>query len=253
MKYGRKHALLYSFQKGQNLCSTTRVPLWRYKLDPVLNTNNETIAGDLKLDIRGRVMHNNAVDNHKSDEYSSRIECTSVFKLGKEVEHLNIAQPQVHVGILPIPQLNPATQTKAFLNASAYFQVDTYMRVSWKYGSMFTNSDSQVYLEYFYPDDVVLFGLDKFKYGDGATILRHNLDVSGNLQSGDNEHDYSENMTNELFTEILWKKDQGNGSRAPSIAASSNIKNASHTLANLCLSASRSTRSVSSNNDFTVL
>ncbi|KAL6958975.1 hypothetical protein U1Q18_051352 [Sarracenia purpurea var. burkii] len=63
-------------------------------------------------------------------------------------------QPQVHIGLSPIPQLNPETETTSFLNASLYYHVQCGIEITsdsdteWSNGLPSTHSRNVVFHNY---------------------------------------------------------------------------------------------------------
>ncbi|CAH0730971.1 unnamed protein product, partial [Brenthis ino] len=88
-------------------------------------------------------------------------------------------QPQVHLGLLATPALNPATENTNFLNSSLYTVSYAHCDVEFDMESMCTSGDP-----YDWPEDVKMF-INKQKgfQGYGAQIMGVTATVSGRVES----------------------------------------------------------------------
>lgn len=87
-------------------------------------------------------------DNHPGDNpqtsnyyYQMRIERVQCYR-GNDGKQSTMAQPQLHVGLVAIPQLNPSTETSTYLNACMYFSVECQMDVEINFNSITENIPS---------------------------------------------------------------------------------------------------------------
>nr|QTE03814.1 MAG: VP4 [Periparus ater ambidensovirus] len=87
-------------------------------------------------------------------------------------------QPQVHLGLLATPALNPATETKNFLNSSLYTVTKTECIVSFDLDSMCVSGQP-----YCWPKDTKFFtDQDATFYGYGYTNFGTHATTSGRLE-----------------------------------------------------------------------
>ena len=83
-------------------------------------------------------------------------------------------QPQVHVGLIATPQLNPSSEATTFLNSAVYWFVECSLEVSFNHTSRFTKGNAAAY-----PSKVLFYPNKKKKYTSGATLLGLNDTDSG--------------------------------------------------------------------------
>lgn len=106
---------------------------------------------------------------------------SSIEKIGFNLHHgsfkNNLAQPQVHVGITAVPQLNPATENTKFQTSAAYFDINCSMTIGINWGSDRMHADPWAT----YKEGLSM--IDKPKYVSGATFAGWNNDGQGSLSS----------------------------------------------------------------------
>ena len=79
-------------------------------------------------------------------------------------------QPQVHVGLIATPQLNPSSESTTFLNSAVYW----FEEVSFNHTSRFTKGNAAAY-----SSEVLFYSNKDKKYTSGATLLGLNDTDSG--------------------------------------------------------------------------
>ncbi|KAI5694148.1 hypothetical protein M8J76_015857 [Diaphorina citri] len=77
-------------------------------------------------------------------EYSQFIDLYDVFSPLRGDTGAVRTQPQLHIGMSPIPQLNPANDSTSFLNASMYYQVDCSINLSYSLESQWVDGGVSV-------------------------------------------------------------------------------------------------------------
>lgn len=103
-------------------------------------TNIGTQIGDI---IYKNQLKSNYVCSNRA-EYNRSIEGTGIIynPYKDSIMNSNNIQPQVHIGLQAIPQLNPSTETTDFLTASMYFECSTYIKLrahQTQYKSLYSN------------------------------------------------------------------------------------------------------------------
>lgn len=93
-------------------------------------------------------------------------------------------QPQLHVGILPTPQLQPFGSATSYLNATAYWQVKCSMEISTNFSSAFACGKPISW-----PEEVV-FNIQSVRdYGTGQSMFG-NITTGGRLTTEINDDEY---------------------------------------------------------------
>lgn len=133
------------------------------------------------------------------DYYQATIERISCWKgdSGRQSIH---AQPQLHVGLVAIPQLNPTTASTNYLNASAYWQIDTVMEVEINFNSITENSPSVQADNAVFTDNIggLPFGINP--YGLNA---KDNIQSSFNMVRPSAYGDSDSSVVNNSVTQVL--------------------------------------------------
>ena len=83
-------------------------------------------------------------------------------------------QPQVHVGLIATPQLNPSSEATTFLNFAVYWFVECSLEVNFNDTSRLTKGNAAAY-----PSKVLFYPNKEKKYTSGATLLGVNDTDSG--------------------------------------------------------------------------
>lgn len=115
--------------------------------------------------------------NQVQSQYKRQIENYGSFNFQHGTSSYD-AQPQVHVGILATPQLNPANEDTNFLNSCCYWKVECGAKVSFDISSAFTKN-----MPISWPQEVTFVENGVPNYTDGQTLFGMTDAGVGNLTS----------------------------------------------------------------------
>ncbi|CAH0562754.1 unnamed protein product [Brassicogethes aeneus] len=108
----------------------------------------------------------NVYQTTKTYEYKQCIEKPYVFHPHKH--KVQPAQPQLHVGLLPTPKLNPSVEGSDIQNSSIYYEVTFKMKVEANHNGLYADS-TQIHSK---PSEIVFHNSRRMPYnGGGRTML----------------------------------------------------------------------------------
>uniref|UniRef100_A0A8D8TPT5 Uncharacterized protein n=1 Tax=Cacopsylla melanoneura TaxID=428564 RepID=A0A8D8TPT5_9HEMI len=132
---------------------------------PNANANPPVLGSGAYLKASSTTQYTYGVFSDYTSNYSQNLECAPLWNPKRGMVSTLQAQPQVHVGMLAIPQLSPDNETTTFMNACLYFQVHCSISLSYDLSTCWTNSGPRIRLEH------ALFSHSKNKYyGDPETV-----------------------------------------------------------------------------------
>nr|QTE03812.1 MAG: putative VP1 [Periparus ater ambidensovirus] len=117
------------------------------------------------------------MNNQTESQYARQIENYGALSLKSGVTPYD-AQPQVHVGLIATPQLNPGNEDKNFLNSCCYWQVECGASVSFSISSAFTKGSAISW-----PGEVTFVENGAHNYTDGQTLFGMTDAGIGNIKS----------------------------------------------------------------------
>nr|QTZ83186.1 MAG: putative VP1 [Periparus ater parvoviridae sp.] len=118
-----------------------------------------TTAGETAADYLG--------DNWLSAHFDRTLEHPVVFNPRNPSDNSSrFAQPQLHVGVQAIPQLNPTTENENFQTTTVYWEVSYELDVHVDYGSLYTQGSLCLS-----PDNVLLYNHHGKGYTSGETFI----------------------------------------------------------------------------------
>lgn len=117
------------------------------------------------------------LNNQVAENYQRQLENYGAFHPTRGSESAT-AQPQLHVGLLPTPQLIPNSAEPTWLNSSAYWKVECGIKITYDFGSCFTHG-----VPISWPEDVHFVPNAMSTYTDGQTLFGCNDAQTGNLQA----------------------------------------------------------------------
>lgn len=175
-----KRNFLISYNTGDGFPSDIKSNefAWKKVLPTLLklqNANDEKgiigvsrVAGTSRTDFTNRMNHN----------YYQSVEGLPYIDLKSGSVGSYTPQPQVHIGLIATPALNPATEINNFLNSSLYTVVKTECVVSFDLDSMCVSGDG-----YCWPKDTKFFTKqDGGFYGYGYTNFGEHATTSGRVE-----------------------------------------------------------------------
>lgn len=133
-----------------------------------------------------------------TENYIRQLETFAVNNIRTHIE-TPIAQPQLHVGIFPIPQISPATDTLNFQNTSLYLEVTFACEVEYNYNSTYCEHQIATNLEnnFMCPDAP--------QYYDGRTAFGINFRRMGNVKKNKDKDGSLGKDVHEAFKKIRMK------------------------------------------------
>lgn len=113
--------------------------------------------------------------------YMSRIERLQCYDTSQGTQSHHV-QPQLHVGMFAIPQLNPSTANNTFLNSCIYYEITTKMDVEVSWNSITENQvscqqDNAVFIDNYFgiPYGIAPYGFESNQdYPTSITQIRPN-------------------------------------------------------------------------------
>lgn len=115
-------------------CTIPRPPHYTWTLNFVVN-QAKTLEY-LEYKPKDATAYNRSRNTSYAYNYSQTIEQYGVYSPITGPVGRNNTQPQVHIGMCAIPQLNPATEDSSFVNACFYYEVNCQIRISWNRHTM---------------------------------------------------------------------------------------------------------------------
>lgn len=134
------------------------------------------VPGDLGL---GGVDHEKTVINEPDEAYARQIENYGAYNV-RDGCHGYAVQPQLHVGLVATPQLNPGTSATSFLNSCCYWHIECGIAISFNVNSAFSKNAAISW-----PLEVEFYPNNKPKYTDGQCLFGNTDTESGNVSTSD--------------------------------------------------------------------
>lgn len=134
--------------------------------------NNKPIIGDVGLGIDKSAY---TMINQLPEKYYRNIDNYGAFHPGKGATGFN-AQPQLHVGIIATPQLNPATSSVSYLNSACYWKIECKCKIGFNLDSAFSINNVISW-----PLEVNFIQNKTPKYTDGQCLFGNTDTGSGNV------------------------------------------------------------------------
>lgn len=142
------------------------------------NSNNDTLPGITGFDETPNYMK---MVNSQDHEYMSLLDHYDGWTMGDGSASTHV-QPQLHVGLLATPQLNPANADRTYLNSACYWKVECSITIQFNLSSAYAEGD---YI-YSWPREARFMkdGTTK-QYTDGVQLFGRWTSLSHAVDSGE--------------------------------------------------------------------
>lgn len=152
------------------------------------DSENKPVIGDVGI---GSQTSTFTLINQVSENYYRQLEHYGAFHPARGGNSYK-AQPQLHVGLLATPQLNPAVADVKYLNSVCYWRVESSIVIEFNLNSAFSNGSPISWpLEVSFMDNQIP------GYTDGQTLFGNSDSRNGNINL-QSEVDEEENMDDNI-------------------------------------------------------
>lgn len=148
----------------------------------VTQTKEQGKVGQLNLSAAAGPI-NVPFHNRLATDYHQSIDNYVELSLNRGNNGSFINQPQVHIGLIATPALNPATETTNYLNSSVYVLCENAIHIEFNMDSMCADAEEM----YSWPEDVRWYMSVKHAYtGYGHQTLGRTATISPRVAGGQN-------------------------------------------------------------------
>lgn len=166
---------------------------WHYQF---FNQGGKPFIGDVGL---GADKNSYVLIDQITENYYRKIENYGAFHPAKGATSFK-AQPQVHVGLVATPQLNPATSNVSYLNSACYWKIECECKIVFNVNSAFSKNNAISW-----PLEVTFVENAEQNYTDGQCLFGNTDTKSGNVKvtkntqvTNDDDYDFLDEQTGNL-------------------------------------------------------